>query len=588
MGYGDLVDENGESVKKETGILNLLNEQLRKAREARDQALTEDDIVKANKRIDLLQLEQRYLTDLGLTYSEIIKLREKLDKLTSKSIDAAADAIDDLTQASRESEIDKVSIEIENLQQKFSDINEEAEKRGFTKFTGIFRNIVPKEDVVESIKQLKIQKEAIADAIREREELRLEDSLKKFEDLQADNERERKERKDALDEEKKDLEQQLGLRDEFGNLFSDDLSDPDNLKAYSDAVSRLTQEDANALAAFGETRKAIDKEFDDKRQILQEEKAKRDLKINDETNKQLAANDKKYQDAGLKLRNDYLDARLELQLQYLDELGNLAEQAFDIAADYIERENKLRKDAIDNQIADAERRSDRQFELAKRGVKNTFAFEEEEAAKARKRKIEEERKAAEREKAIRLTSAYFSALEVRFSEAAVNENLEKKFGKTARKSAITAGNAPLFALKDAILAVGLKPFFHGTEDTGSSGITRDQYGVVTGYTHANERVITAKDNKIIGDMSNAELTNLALKYNSGLLMDVSKSMNLKERPSVVEVGNHKLIKEIKEFKDIMRARPVQQWNIDSFGNIIETSYKDGLRTVTRHKNKKPL
>jgi uridine kinase len=53
-------------------------------------------------------------------------------------------------------------------------------------------------------------------------------------------------------------------------------------------------------------------------------------------------------------------------------------------------------------------------------------------------------------------------------------------------------------------------------------------------------------------------------------------------------SDDKFIKEFREFKDMMANRPVQQVHVDSFGNIIETSYQNGLKTVIKHQTKKIL
>ena len=49
-----------------------------------------------------------------------------------------------------------------------------------------------------------------------------------------------------------------------------------------------------------------------------------------------------------------------------------------------------------------------------------------------------------------------------------------------------------------------------------------------------------------------------------------------------------LLKKIDELNNTMASRPVQQVHVDSFGNIIETSYKNGLKTTISHQMKKPL
>jgi len=51
-----------------------------------------------------------------------------------------------------------------------------------------------------------------------------------------------------------------------------------------------------------------------------------------------------------------------------------------------------------------------------------------------------------------------------------------------------------------------------------------------------------------------------------------------------ENGNDRLYYEIKELKEIMKNKPVQRVDVDGLGNIIETTFKKGAKTVIKRKN----
>jgi len=71
--------------------------------------------------------------------------------------------------------------------------------------------------------------------------------------------------------------------------------------------------------------------------------------------------------------------------------------------------------------------------------------------------------------------------------------------------------------------------------------------------------------------------------------DMDNSPSLITRKSVVKDNtNSMLLKEIKSLRSEAADRPVQQVHIDSFGNIIEESYRNGLKTVIKHQAKKLL
>lgn len=63
----------------------------------------------------------------------------------------------------------------------------------------------------------------------------------------------------------------------------------------------------------------------------------------------------------------------------------------------------------------------------------------------------------------------------------------------------------------------LPAFFDGTEDTGSNGKGVDGKGGFNAILHPNERVMTKKQNALVGDMTNEDLSQLAYSYQNGLI-----------------------------------------------------------------------
>jgi hypothetical protein len=68
----------------------------------------------------------------------------------------------------------------------------------------------------------------------------------------------------------------------------------------------------------------------------------------------------------------------------------------------------------------------------------------------------------------------------------------------------------------------LPAFEDGTENTGANGRGVDGKGGFHAILHPHERVLTKEQNSAIGDLTNAELSNLALKYNTGQLIDLKR------------------------------------------------------------------
>jgi hypothetical protein len=246
----------------------------------------------------------------------------------------------------------------------------------------------------------------------------------------------------------------------------------------------------------------------------------------------------------------------------------------------IDRNTKLRgKDA------------DRQFQRAVAGQENIYAFQENLAANARKRQLEAEQKAQKKEEAIRLTNVYFTALQARLAEAVTNENLAKTTGN--RASGVTAQNAGLFALKDTFLADALAStlagaFATGVEDFQGKGTGTSDSNIIAFSNH--ESVVTAK--------GTAENRGLVTAMNDGTVDDYFSRVwmpkfDMDNSPSLItkkvsnkDNTNMLLLKEIKSLRSEAADRPVQQVHVDSFGNIIETSYRNGLNTIIKHQAKK--
>lgn len=83
-------------------------------------------------------------------------------------------------------------------------------------------------------------------------------------------------------------------------------------------------------------------------------------------------------------------------------------------------------------------------------------------------------------------------------------------------------------------------FFDGTEDTGKHGEGVDGRGGFHAILHPNERVIPKKNNDMIGNMSNDDLSMLANKYQNGLIRDVADGITLSKDLSGVNILVDKL------------------------------------------------
>lgn len=236
----------------------------------------------------------------------------------------------------------------------------------------------------------------------------------------------------------------------------------------------------------------------------------------------------------------------------------------------LNRRNSQRAADRDREIDENQTALERQRDLAAQGADNELAFRKEQGDKLALQKKEALEKEARQLEAIQLTEAYFNALNAILSKPDANPN-----------------TAPAEALGTVLLAKGvakaLVPYYEGTEDTGSTGAMSDEHGAITGYTHSNERVIKATDNKQMSGLSNSELTQLAVDYKSGMLVskhmfnDAGASLMVATRENTgPDPMVHRYDKMILLMEEANK-RPIPSLNIDKLNRLVETIDRGGVK-----------
>jgi len=236
----------------------------------------------------------------------------------------------------------------------------------------------------------------------------------------------------------------------------------------------------------------------------------------------------------------------------------------------LDRRNGLRSNDREREIEANRDALDRQRDLAAQGADSELAFRKEQGDKLALQKKEALEKEARELEAIQLTEAYFNALNAILSKPDANPN-----------------TAPAEALGTVLLAKGvakaLVPYYEGTEDTGSTGAMSDEHGAITGYTHSNERVIKATDNKQMDGLSNSELTQLAVDYKSGMLVskhmfnDAGASLMVATRENT---GPDPMVHRYDKMISLMEEankRPIPSLNIDKLNRLVETIDRGGVK-----------
>jgi hypothetical protein len=183
----------------------------------------------------------------------------------------------------------------------------------------------------------------------------------------------------------------------------------------------------------------------------------------------------------------------EAEEKAIERRKELQEAAASTLEKLAQKTHEKRLNRIESLLEAEQKRADELRELARQGVQDA----QNNLAENQKRQAELER---QREKELKRQKQFELALAAaRAYSANVAAGEKNPLAKTLTD----------VTLLEAFIE-SLTGFYHGTEDTGTKGPLSDEYGVITGYTHANERVMTAEQNSFLPkNLSNWELVRLA-------------------------------------------------------------------------------
>ena len=229
--------------------------------------------------------------------------------------------------------------------------------------------------------------------------------------------------------------------------------------------------------------------------------------------KQILANAELEKQGKTDAEKQLIDARAKKEIEGLTtseaKKFEIQQEYIDLATDYFIKRADERIAKIQEEIDAATKQSDYYKQLAAEGnisAKESLAEQNQIIAEANAKKEQEE----QRKQRILFASTIINM---------INSNLESG-------DDVGTATTKAFASKEVISQFidSTQGFFYGTEDTGTNGQFSDEHGVITGYTHKNERVFTSKHNNMIGDYSNQEVAAIMQKHRLGELQDGAQVM----------------------------------------------------------------
>ena len=356
-------------------------------------------------------------------------------------------------------------------------------------------------------------------------------------------------RLDQYDFERKAREQ--ALKDERDALLKkaiDNQEAQDKINAnYQTRLTELSNEEIDRKAD-------VDLELE----VMEEEKVNKILKIQEEGYKS--------SEELLEQFTDEVASYDQKQIERTKETQKTIKEIVKGGADYFIQQSQRKIDQINKEIAKATEQYDYFKQLTVNGnidAKESLAEQQKIINEANKKKLEEEKK----QQRIRLAESVFNTY-----SSKVESNSPNPLAETIRDTSL------LLQFINSIPA-----FFDGTEDTGSNGQGVDGRGGFHAVLHPNERVVPKSLNQQIGDLTNEELTKIAVDYKNGRVVEGATQMTSSMDLAI-------LVNELTDIKKTIENKP--ETNIElgeitqSMMEVVKSTRKGNTIVYNRYKIKK--
>ena len=395
----------------------------------------------------------------------------------------------------------------------------------------------------------------------------------------------RKKEEEKLNAELANLKIENSKKDaDLARKFLDDYVKKDT-QDKADAVKRL-KDYYSAMEAEQERHKKL-RESSQKQMLeheREEQQAEFDEKFGNEAEQLLLD---KSQDESEEARKDKLRRQeWDAEKQLIEDKENLRKQDFentmknlDLLSNEFEKALQKRSDIqekSDQRKIDMRTRNiETQRQLAADGQKNILAEEEARLVKAEQKKIDNERKAARQKEAMELAELFLK-LSVTYAEKGDGSPEVKALIHTLAAKAIAKGISGSFE--------------EGTENLGErKGNGVDGKGGMLIVAHPNERIVTAEQNKKIGDVSNEQLADMAYNFKN-LYLPQFNSQNVSSTQKSFNYHDNKLASvfqsEISELRNEIKNKPVQSVSLDGLSEWTEEISIGRKKTITHHKRER--
>ena len=303
-------------------------------------------------------------------------------------------------------------------------------------------------------------------------------------------------------------------------------------KAKSDEIDVL---ELNAAEVLQDNITLVEKKGAVERSKIKKEQKEKDI----ETEKELEEN-----------KTDFNDKETKKQEDKEKQNAKNRKETAKLLTDYLVRQSQERIEAIDREIAAANKQADHLRKLAETGnieAKDSLAEQNKIIAENNLKKQQELKK----QQRIKLAESVYSTYNQKVSEGSKNALADTIKDTTMLQAFINS----------------LPTFEKGIENTGKNGRGLDGKGGFLSILHPEERVVPKEENKLIGNVTNKDLANIVNEYNTGKLISTGAK----------QLGNGwdsaLIVKQLIQVQNAIENRP--ETNIE-LEQII-----DGVLTISR-------
>jgi hypothetical protein len=364
--------------------------------------------------------------------------------------------------------------------------------------------------------------EAVVGARFDLERKYAEDKMKfEVDQLEASYQYQKQARQDALDKEKKDLE----------DAAKKELKGKKGLQSKLDEIDKNYQIRQAELADF-ELQQYADVELE--KTVARNNYMQKRVEISNAEGAEInRVNDAVYDAQDQRIKESAANAEKvrEDELAALKKTEEQKREIIKLTADFFEKTSQKRVQQIDEEIKAAEKQYEVLAQLAQDGnitAQQSLAEQQRIIDEANLKKERE----LKRQQRIKLAESVYSTYSAKVEAGSKNPLLE-----TIRDTTLLAQ-----------FIQSIPTFMEGTEDTGTNGRGVDGKGGFHAILHPNERVVPKSLNQKIGALSNEELAKVAHEYQYGKAMEGAS-----QTASALDLSL--LINEIKDLKGIIKDKP---------------------------------